>query len=76
MGGLTCAGISVDTLTVDPSTGGLDLDSVLPASGEAFKPVPGFSKGQRAVCHQAASVIQELQDVTVGNTQSLLPAHL
>lgn len=76
MGGLTCAGLSVDTLTEDPPAGGLDLDSVLPASGEAFHPTSGFTKGQRAVCHQAAAVVQELQDVAVGNAASLLPAHL
>lgn len=66
----------MDALAVDTPTGGLDLDSVLPPGGEGFKPVSGFTKGQRAVCDQATSVVQELQDVTVGNTESLLPAHL
>lgn len=72
----TCAGLRADTLTVDPPTGGLDLDSVSPPGGERVKPAPGFAKGQRAVGHQAASVVQELQDVAVGNAESLLPAHL
>lgn len=76
MGDLTCAGLSADTLTVDTPAAGLDLDSVLPASGEAFEPVPGLAEGPGAVRDQAASVIQELEDVTVGNPESLLPAHL
>lgn len=76
IGSLTCAGLSADTLTLHPPTGGLDLYSVLPASSEVIKPVSGFTKSHRAVCHQASSVIQELQDVSIRNPESLLPAHL
>lgn len=61
---------------MDPPAGGLDQDSVLLSWGEAIEPVAGVSRGLRAVCHQTASVVQNLQDVSVSHAQSFLPVHL
>lgn len=73
---LTCTGFAADPLAVDSSAGGAHHHAVLPAWGELVEAMLGVSVRLRGVGHQHTPPVQDLQAVTVGNTQGLLPGDL
>lgn len=73
---LTCTGFAADAPAADSSTGGSHHHTVLPAWGELVEAMLGVSVRLRGVGHEYAAPIQDLQAVTIGNTQGLLPGDL